>query len=105
MIQISVERRGDWYVIGIRGRADGNTADQLETTLLEAVQQNTRVAADFSSLEYISSAGLRSLLQAARAAEAGRTEFAICRLTAPVARVFNISGLRQILTVVEELPC
>ena len=104
MIQVTTEVRSGWCVVAVRGRADGHSADDLETALRTAVEQNGRVAADFSALDYISSAGLRALLETARAARERGTEFAVCRLSAPVARVFDISGMRQFLEVREELP-
>jgi anti-anti-sigma factor len=104
MIQVTTEMRSGWCVVGVRGRADGHSADELETALRAAVEQNARVAADFSALDYISSAGLRALLETARSARERGTEFAVCRLSAPVTRVFDISGMRQLLQVRGELP-
>jgi anti-anti-sigma factor len=45
------------------------------------------------------------VLQAARAAQAGQVEFAVCAPSAPVRKVFDMSGLHQILTIRGELPC
>jgi anti-anti-sigma factor len=105
MIQLSEETRGGWCVVGVRGRADAEAADELETALRGAVQNCPRVAADFAGLEYISSAGLRAVIQAARAAQGAHTEFMICSLTTPVRKVFDMSGLQQILQIREQLPC
>ena len=105
MIQLSEETRSGWCVIAVRGRADAEAADELETALRGAITGCSKVAADFGALEYISSAGLRAVIQAARAAQAARVEFVICSLTAPVRKVFDMSGLQQILQIRGELPC
>lgn len=104
-MELTQEVRGGWCVVAARGRADSTTADELEDTLRKAVEQHRNVAADFAALDYISSAGLRAVLQAARAAQQHHVEFAVCRLTAGVKKVFDMSGMRQILRIEGELPC
>ena len=105
MIQLTQEIRSGWCIVSAKGRADAETADDLGDALKAALKQNSKVAADFSALDYISSAGLRAVLQAARAAETLQAEFAICRLSPPVKKVFDMSRMHQILRVHGELPC
>jgi len=105
LIQLTEEVRAGWCVVAARGRADSNSADDLEAALRRAVEQNDKVAADFSGLDYISSAGLRAVLQAARAAQERRGDFAVCRLSPPAKKVFDMSGMRHILRIEEDLPC
>ena len=105
MIEVTQETRADWCVVQVRGRADSQAADQLEAALCAALEHNPKVAADFSRLDYISSCGLRAVLQAARAAEARKAQFALCSLSAPVQKVFDISGMHHLLTIQQELPC
>jgi anti-sigma B factor antagonist len=105
MIQHTEEIQAGWCVVAVRGRADAEAADELEEALKAALKQNSKVAADFSGLDYISSAGLRAVLQAARAAQTLEAEFAICRLSPSVKKVFDMSRLHQILRVHGELPC
>jgi anti-sigma B factor antagonist len=87
MIQHTEEIQAGWCVVAVRGRADAEAADELEEALKAALKQNSKVAADFSGLDYISSAGLRAVLQAARAAQTLKAEFAICRLSPSVKKV------------------
>lgn len=104
MMQVTQETRQDWRVVAVRGRVDSETADRLEQELRDAVGQHKNVAVDFSGVDYISSAGLRALIQAARAAQ-GASEFAVCALTPSVKRVFDMSGMQHIFKVHGELPC
>ena len=92
-------------MVGVTGRADGECADALESVLRGAVEANPKVAADFSALDYISSAGIRAVLQAARAAQRRNSEFAVCSLSPHVKKVFDMSGLQHILQIHGELPC
>jgi anti-anti-sigma factor len=105
MIQVSEETRKDWRVVTVAGRADSETADALEATLRSAVQGHARVVADFTALNYISSAGLRAVLQAARAAQTRGSEFVVCGLSEFVRKVFETSGLNKVLNIHGELPC
>jgi anti-sigma B factor antagonist len=105
MIEVTEETRGGWVVVGVKGRADAEAADQLEAALRSAVEQHSKVAADFGSLDYISSAGLRAVLQAARTAQMKDVEFAVCGMSPPVKKVFGMSGMQHLLTIHGELPC
>lgn len=105
MIQLTEEMKSGWCVVAVRGRADAETADNLESSLRAAVANNPKVAADLSGLDYISSAGIRAVLEAARAAEIGHVEFAVCSLSSQVKKVFDMSGLHHILTIHGETPC
>jgi hypothetical protein len=68
MIQVTQETRSGWHVVGVRGRADSEAADELEGALRAAVEAHPKVAADFAVLDQVSSAGLRSVLPAVWAA-------------------------------------
>jgi anti-sigma B factor antagonist len=105
MIQTNEVTRGGWRVVTVTGRADAEAADTLEAALRSAIEDNDKVAADFGTLEYISSAGLRAVLQAARAAQTRASEFAVCGLSAPVRKIFDMSGLHHVLRIHGELPC
>ena len=105
MIQLSEETKSGWCVVSVRGRADAESADELEAALRKAVAANPKVAADLGGLDYISSAGLRALIQAARAAQSKGVDLAICSPTASVKKVFDMSGLHQILNIQGTLPC
>jgi anti-anti-sigma factor len=105
MIQLTQETKSGWCVVSVTGRADAEAADQLEAALRAALDAHPKVAADLGMLDYISSAGLRAVLQAARAAQAKNSEFAVCSLSAPVKKVFDMSGMHHILRIHGELPC
>jgi anti-anti-sigma factor len=105
MIQVTEETRAGWCIVSVRGRLDAEGADEVETALRAAIARCAKVAANFGGVEYISSAGLRAVIQAARAAQGQDVEFTICSLTAHVKKVFDMSGLHQILHLRGELPC
>ncbi len=105
MMQVTEATRNGWHVVAVTGRANHESADALEAALRSAVEGNAKVAADFSALNYISSIGLRAVVQAARAAQARGSEFAVCGISGMVQKVFEVSGLHQLLRIHGELPC
>ena len=105
MIRLTQETRAGWHVVGVQGRADSEAADELEGALRAAVEAHPKVAADCAALDYISSAGLRALLQAARAAQNCHAEFAVCSPNPRVQRVFDMSGMQHLLRIYGDLPC
>ena len=50
-------------VLAIEGRIDTNTSPALQSEILKAFQMAKTVILDFANVSYISSAGLRSLLE------------------------------------------
>ena len=105
MIQVTQENRSGWTVVSVSGRADASAADDLETALCSAIEGNSKIAADFAGVTYISSAGLRSVVQAARAAQVHKAEFVVCAASPMVLKVFNMSGMQNIVRIEEQLPC
>ena len=106
------ETKSGWLVVGVKGRADAEAADQLETALRKAVAAASESRGRSRALDYISSAGLRAVLQPARAAQAKNVEFAVCGMSASVKKVFDMSGMHQraddsrriaMLTMLEEV--
>jgi anti-sigma B factor antagonist len=54
-------------ILGLLGRLDSNTSPEFEKKIFGVIEDGTRnVIVDFESLDYISSAGLRVLLKAAK---------------------------------------
>lgn len=105
MMQIAQENRSGWLIVKVTGRADALGAQPLEEALDAATMVSTKIAVDVSKLDYISSAGLRSLLQGARAAETRNCEFVVCGPREAVKTVFDISGMQHILRIEDALPC
>ena len=87
-------------VLEIRGRVDSLTAPALGEKLMGAIAApNTRLIADMSGVDYLSSAGLRVLLLAARHADQTRGKLVLHGLNSRVGEVFDISGFSSILTI------
>ena len=105
-MEIAERRQGDVAVLCPAGRIDNDTSAAFQDKLLATVgTAGASVVLDLAKVEYISSAGLRAVLQAARAARLRGGEFAVCALSDPVRKVFTMSGMHHVLRIYGELPC
>lgn len=101
-MEIQHEEQDGIEIIGIEGRLDASTSSQLEEALMPVVEKDGVLAVvDLRFLEYISSAGLRVMLSAAKAVKKNKGRIAISSLNANVNQVFEISGFASIFDLYE----
>ena len=99
-MKITRETLGNVLVIGPEGRLDANSARDLESLVVEAMDGGAdRILFDFSLLTYISSSGLRVVLLTARRVQEGTGRMAVCHLNQHVRQVFEMTGLTRILDI------
>lgn len=91
-MDISEQRAGGATVLKFTGRLDGTNSATTDTALAEAVGRSPALVLDLSALDYISSAGLRVLLKAAKQAQTARQKLVLAGLQPAVKQVFEISG-------------
>lgn len=98
-MDISEETRGGALVVTASGRLDSNTAGDLEAVLPARVQANAATILDLAAVAYVSSAGLRVLLIAAKAARSKGHRLVLTGLSESVREVFDISGFTTIFAI------
>ena len=80
------------------GRVDGVNSLKFQDALTSVLEKNvTAFVLDLEHLSYISSAGLRVILVAARDLQERTGKFAVCALSDAVADVFRISGFDNVV--------
>ena len=93
-------KNGDALIVAVTGRMDAITTTefdaQCQTWLADGEK---KVVVDLSGLEYISSAGLRSILSAAKQLKGAQSELVFCGLSGMVEEVFNVSGFAAMFTL------
>lgn len=91
---------GEQIIISVEGHLDTNTAPQLETVLNEILDGNrVNLVIDFSKLEYLSSAGLRTLLTAQKKTNEVVGNLVIKHVNPTVMEVFELTGFSAFLTI------
>lgn len=99
-MRISESTEGNARVLDLVGSLDSETAGAFEEKVLEVIDDGVHhVVLDCSSLEYVSSAGLRVFLIAAKALGARDGTLMICSLTDHVRHVLDLSGFATILAI------
>jgi len=102
-MDITQERDGDVVVVRLMGRLDSSAAPAAEERLLAAVAGAApSVAIDMSELSYISSAGLRVILVAAKKVQQEKGKLALGGLGANVREVFAATGFDTIITIADD---
>lgn len=86
-------------VLAVSGRVDSSTSGALDERLQAAIAAAAKLVVDFAEAHYISSAGLRALLKAAKAARASGHRLALCGLSPLVHEVFEVSGFSSLFEI------
>lgn len=96
-MNIQVEHRDQVLLLSPQGRVDALTSAGLEAALLPPLEAGSKVLLCCSEMVYISSAGLRILLKAAKS-QSGT--LVLCCLTEMVSKVLKVSGFEKFFTIV-----
>lgn len=89
----------DITVMAIAGRIDGATSAEAEAATLETLAKVPALVIDLRQVDYVSSAGLRVILKAAKAARVAAKRLVLAGLTPQVQEVFDISGFSSVLEI------
>ena len=100
---LASETHGHLVVARPEGRLDGLTSAGFQGDLLEIIARDTNVVVDCSAVSYVSSAGLRTFLVAAKAAQAKGFKLSLCALSDGVREIFTVSGFEKIIPVHDSL--
>ena len=81
------------FIIIPNGRLDTNTSPEVEQAVIDAVESGeTKMVFDFSKTEFISSAGLRVILKAAKILKPKNGSVSLCNSNEQIDEVLEISG-------------
>jgi anti-sigma B factor antagonist len=99
-MEITESKRNGVVILGVQGRLDASNAGVLEEKILGLIAADEkRFVVDCTQLDYISSAGLRVLLVAAKRLTAVSGKISLCSLKEHIKEVFDIAGFSSIFSV------
>jgi anti-sigma B factor antagonist len=103
MMEISEQKRGSVVLLSLTGRLDAGTSGRLEEKLLALINGGERhFVLDFLHLDYISSAGLRVLLMAAKKLKGLNGGIVLASLKDQIREVFDIAGFSAIFPIYDQ---
>jgi len=102
-MNVSSRRFANAVVVHVAGRLDQDTCEAFRGQLVgfveAAAHDGGAIVLDLSSLEYVSSAGLRCFMLASRQAKAQRGRIFVAALQPMVAEIFQISHFNLVFQV------
>lgn len=99
-MEISQDVIDGQVVVSLSGRIDSTAAVEFEEQMIEIIDQgNNTMVVDFLNIQFISSAGLRVLLLAAKKVKPYGGKLYLCNMSKDVREVFDISGFSSIFDI------
>jgi len=99
-VQIHTNKEGNGTVVQLQGKVDATSAPGVEQALIGVIDKGEKkLVLDCASLDFISSAGLRSLLLAVKKMKAAGGMISLAALQPHVKEVFDISGFSALFTI------
>ena len=99
-MDLNIQQSEGVSVVEPRGRIDTVTSRTFSEGLTQLITSGaTRVVIDLAHIAYISSAGFRSLLVAAKMIEASQGRLALSGVTGEVRRLFDIAAFTELFVI------
>ena len=99
-MDIEARHVGDVLIINISGRLDGLAAQDAQDRILNIVRdEDLRVLLNLEKLAYLSSAGLRVILQIAKLLDEKRGELKICKAAGGVRYTLDLVGFHSLIKI------
>lgn len=92
--------KGDKTIVELIGRLDTASVDEFNEEVAEIIAENKDIIFDCNELEYISSSGLRSLLNLHKQLKAEGGQLAIKNLQQTVKSVFDLTGFTMMMNII-----
>ncbi|MEW6669162.1 MAG: STAS domain-containing protein [Thermodesulfobacteriota bacterium] len=103
-MEIDKRKEKDALVISVKGRLDAVTSPVLEKDLTELMAGGEKfLVVDLGDLDYISSAGLRTILASTKKLKEKQGKLLLASLKSVVKEVFEISGFSSIIPIYESV--
>ena len=99
-MEIQKKKEKEAVVVSVKGRLDAVSSPEFEKELAALMAEGESIfILDFGSLDYISSAGLRSILAATKKLKEKKGKLLLAPLKEVVKEVFDISGFSAIIPI------
>ena len=97
-MKINKIKEGSTLTVSVEGRLDTTTSPELSKELDTSLDGVKKLVFDFSSLEYISSSGLRVLLSAQKTMNSAG-EMIVRSVPEDIMEIFEVTGFSDFLTI------
>ena len=95
--------KNGWLILDLKGRMDAVTSPIVRERIMAVIDRGeTRILLDCSGLEYVSSAGLRVLFEAAYRIQDRSGKIGCYGVSANVRKIFNLADLGADIQIYDE---
>lgn len=98
-MKIETIKEENRIILKVEGRIDTNTSREFQSELLLALQKQNEVIADLNEVDYVSSAGLRAMLIAYKAALGREGSFSLRNVHSNVKEILDMSGFSRFIHI------
>lgn len=103
-LEIRVEQLDNDQILKISGEVDAFTAPKLRDAIIPLTEkENTNVIVDLSDVSYMDSTGLGVFIGALKSSRGNGSSLKLQGLTDRVERLFQITGLSEIIDIQSEV--
>ena len=103
-MDINHSKEGEITIVTVNGRLDAATAPVADKTIKKILKRDClRMLFDFSTLDYLSSSGLKVILGAAKELRRKEGQIVLCSLSNLVKEIFEVSGLNSLIPITESV--
>jgi len=106
-LQLDIEQYADVLVIATAGRIDYQNAEAFKSALMPCIESSgpdsPQIVLDLSRLDYVSSAGLRVLMIAAKESKARNRRLLAVALQPVVREIFEISRFNMVFEIFDSV--
>jgi anti-anti-sigma factor len=95
-------KEGEITIVSVNGRLDATTAPVADKAINKILKRDClRMIFDFSTLDYLSSGGLKVILGAAKELKRKEGQIVLCSLSKFVKEIFDVSGLNSLIPITD----
>ena len=103
-MEINSNEKNGIVSITIKGRLEADSSPEAEKVVREVLRgPTTRLLFNLSGLEYLSSAGLRVVLTAAKEMKRRDGKIVLCSLNEFVKEIFEVSGFQSLIPIADSV--
>jgi anti-anti-sigma factor len=100
-----IKKKNYVYTVQLSGSIDSDTYTELDDALKEIIDEKTKaVILDMSNVNYISSAGVRTVIAAQKALKEKNATFAMVNLQPQIKKVFDVLNILHIIDIFDDMP-
>ena len=99
-MEVVEKKRDGICILTLTGRLDANSSEEFREKILQLIEDGTKkVILDCENLDYISSAGLRVVLEATKEIKRNEGKIMLCALQDYIEEVFEVAKFDAFLPI------